>query len=322
VAWLRVDTQTILTIASHVITKNHRIGVTHSDHRTWYLHVRDVRESDRGWYMCQINTDPMKSQIGYLEVVEVLVHQGEELSQVPALFGVILTFLRVAYPSLIHLKCRPISTRVHCSFEMTAVFKNEMILYKLPQLEKCLLNTDMVVREGTNVTLRCAATGSPQPTVTWRREGGESIPMGAGQEVASVEGAVFNITRVNRLHMGAYLCIATNGVPPTVSKRIMLIVHFPPMIWIQNQLVGAHEGQQMTLECHSEAYPKSINYWTRDKGEIIAQGGKYEPVLLDNAYKVHMKLTIRVVAPSDFGSYKCVSKNSLGDTDGSIKLYR
>ena len=46
----------------------------------------------------------------------------------------------------------------------------------------------------------------------------------------------------------------------------------PPMIWIQNQLVGAYEGQQMTLECHSEAYPKSINYWTREKGEIIAQG--------------------------------------------------
>jgi hypothetical protein len=69
VAWLRVDTQTILTIATHVITKNHRIGVSHSDHRTWYLQIRDVRESDRGWYMCQINTDPMKSQVGYLEVV-------------------------------------------------------------------------------------------------------------------------------------------------------------------------------------------------------------------------------------------------------------
>ncbi|KAK9504922.1 hypothetical protein O3M35_009089 [Rhynocoris fuscipes] len=122
--------------------------------------------------------------------------------------------------------------------------------------------------------------------------------------------------------MGAYLCIASNGVPPSVSKRIMLIVHFPPMVWIQNQLVGAMEGQQMTLECHSEAYPKSINYWTGEKGEIIAHGAKYEPVLLDNAYKVHMKLTIHSVSPSDFGSYKCVSKNSLGDTDGTIKLYR
>lgn len=43
--------------------------------------------------------------------------------------------------------------------------------------------------------------------------------------VSSVEGSIFNIMRVNRLQMGAYLCIASNSVPPTVSKRIMLIVH-------------------------------------------------------------------------------------------------
>lgn len=66
---MRVDTQTILTIYKHVITKNPRIGVTHSEQRTWYLHIKDVKESDRGWYMCQINTDPMKSQVGYLDVV-------------------------------------------------------------------------------------------------------------------------------------------------------------------------------------------------------------------------------------------------------------
>ncbi|KAL0274754.1 UNVERIFIED_CONTAM: hypothetical protein PYX00_002804 [Menopon gallinae] len=180
----------------------------------------------------------------------------------------------------------------------------------------------MVAREGSNVTMRCAAKGTPEPKIIWKREGGETIPLGHGQEVASVEGSVFNISRVSRLHMGAYLCIAYNGIPPSVSKRITLIVHFPPMIWIQNQLIGAHEGQQVTLECHSEAYPKSINYWTRDRGDIIAQGNKYEPQLLDNAYKVHMKLTIKSVSLSDYGTYKCVSKNSLGDTDGSIKLYQ
>ncbi|XP_060524878.1 neurotrimin-like [Cylas formicarius] len=261
VAWLRVDTQTILTIHGHVITKNHRIAVTHTEHRTWYLHIRDIRESDRGWYMCQINTDPMKSQIGYLNVV------------VP------------------------------------------------PDILDYPTSTDMVVREGSNVSLRCAATGSPDPSITWRREGGESIALGSGQEVSSIEGPIFNITKVNRLHMGPYLCIASNGVPPSVSKRIMLIVHFPPMIWIQNQLVGSMEGQQITLDCHSEAYPKSINYWTKDDGNIISQGTKYEPVLVDNAYKVHMKLTIRSVGPADYGSYKCVAKNSLGETDGTIKLY-
>lgn len=33
----------------------------------------------------------------------------------------------------------------------------------------------MIVRENSNVTLRCAATGSPSPMITWRKEGGEKI---------------------------------------------------------------------------------------------------------------------------------------------------
>lgn len=54
----------------------------------------------------------------------------------------------------------------------------------------------------------------------------------------------------------------------------------------------------------------------------MSTGAKYEPILFNNAYKVTMKLTIKSVGPTDFGTYKCVSKNSLGETDGSIKLYR
>lgn len=42
--------------------------------------------------------------------------------------------------------------------------------------------------------------------------------------VASANGPTLNITKVKRDHMGPYLCIASNGVPPSISKRIMLIV--------------------------------------------------------------------------------------------------
>ncbi|XP_070489921.1 lachesin-like isoform X3 [Chironomus tepperi] len=260
IAWLKVDTQTILSIQTHIITKNHRMTVSHVENRAWVLRIRDVKESDKGWYMCQINTDPMKNQVGYLNVV------------VP------------------------------------------------PDILDYPTSTDMVVREGSNVTLKCAARGSPQPNITWRREGGESIAISGQREVVTFNGSILSISRVNRLHMGAYLCIASNGIPPTVSKRVMLIVHFPPMLMIQNQLVGSAIGQKIMLECQSEAYPKSINYWMKNE-TIITKGKRFEPVEMENAYRVIMKLTINSVGQNDFGSYKCVSKNSLGDTDGTIKLY-
>jgi hypothetical protein len=45
----------------------------------------------------------------------------------------------------------------------------------------------------------------------------------------------------------------------------------PPMVWIQNQLVGSAIGQRISLECQSEAYPKSINYWMKNE-TIITLG--------------------------------------------------
>lgn len=57
IAWLRVDTQTILTIQTHVITKNHRMVVTHVEKRAWQLKIRDVKEMDKGWYMVNESVD-------------------------------------------------------------------------------------------------------------------------------------------------------------------------------------------------------------------------------------------------------------------------
>lgn len=39
-----------------------------------------------------------------------------------------------------------------------------------------------------------------------------------------VAGEMLHIVKISRLHMGTYLCIASNGVPPPVSQRISLHV--------------------------------------------------------------------------------------------------
>ena len=58
VAWVRVDTQTILTIHMKTISRNPRIGLSHNSHRHWYLRLRDVEAEDRGWYMCKSPLEP------------------------------------------------------------------------------------------------------------------------------------------------------------------------------------------------------------------------------------------------------------------------
>lgn len=94
------------------------------------------------------------------------------------------------------------------------------------------------------------------------------------------------------------------------------------MIWIPNQLVGAPLDTNVTLECGLESFPKSVNYWKREGGIMILSNSKYDNKLQETgSYKSKMQLKIRDLKPDDYGSYTCFAKNSLGETEGTIKLY-
>lgn len=53
-----------------------------------------------------------------------------------------------------------------------------------------------------------------------------------------VEGEMLSLTKITRSEMGAYMCIASNGVPPSVSKRMKLQVHckFKTLFIINSQI--------------------------------------------------------------------------------------
>ncbi|KAK6617238.1 hypothetical protein RUM44_005569 [Polyplax serrata] len=185
VAWIKADTKAILAIHEHVITNNARLSVTHNDYNTWTLNIRGVRREDRGQYMCQVNTDPMKSQTAFLEVV------------IP--------------PDII--------------YEETS--------------------GDLMVPEGGSAKLVCKARGHPKPKVIWRREDGGDIIVRGGTatktRMSSVEGEMLTLSKVTRSEMGAYLCIAANGVPPSVSKRMMLHVHYSSSKYPLNEFNSVHD---------------------------------------------------------------------------------
>ena len=72
VAWLKVSTATVLSFNDILITRNNRISVKKEEGeknvRNWKLVINDVKEKDKGMYMCQLNTDPTEAQTVYLEV--------------------------------------------------------------------------------------------------------------------------------------------------------------------------------------------------------------------------------------------------------------
>ncbi|PRD29808.1 UNVERIFIED_CONTAM: hypothetical protein NCL1_28274 [Trichonephila clavipes] len=93
------------------------------------------------------------------------------------------------------------------------------------------------------------------------------------------------------------------------------------MIWIPNQLVGAAEGQTIALECNTEAHPAATNFWVRNDHVVGTSDSKFETYQVVNGYKVHMKIVIKNLNENDYGIYRCVSKNALGETAGSVNLY-
>ncbi|CAG9828519.1 unnamed protein product [Diabrotica balteata] len=94
-----------------------------------------------------------------------------------------------------------------------------------PNIDDSLSSSDAIVREGSNETLTCKATGFPTPNVKWKRDDNTKITINKTLQVSEWEGETLELTKISRLDMGAYLCIASNGVPPTISKRIKVSVN-------------------------------------------------------------------------------------------------
>ncbi|KAJ2946816.1 hypothetical protein O0L34_g16140 [Tuta absoluta] len=127
--------------------------------------------------------------------------------------------------------------------------------------------------------------GFPTPKIMRRREDGQAISVDRKKKVTVYEGETLSLQRISRTEMGAYLCIATNAVPPSVSKRIIVDVEFSPMIWVPNQLVGAPAGTDVTVDCHTEAHPRAISYWVYDNVMVLPTK-KYAINTEENSYRL------------------------------------
>ncbi|KAI1301727.1 Protein CEPU-1 [Halotydeus destructor] len=184
-------------------------------------------------------------------------------------------------------------------------------------------DTNVTVNEYANVTLSCRAGGNPKPKIQWHREDGQVIRTLSG-ESDLIFAEELTMVEVTRWSSGAYMCVANSGVSPPISRRIMLLVQFAPMIRIPSQTVAGRHGQDVTLECITESFPLASQRWIDPFGNTISQGSNdfkfRHQVQKTYHFKVIYRLSVLQVDTSDAGSYVCQVRNTLGVTRSGLTL--
>ncbi|GBP59590.1 Lachesin [Eumeta japonica] len=152
----------------------------------------------------------------------------------------------------------------------------------------------------------------------------QEVHRGNQTSVESYAGTTLTLRGLQRVDMGAYLCIAANGIPPTKSRRYKVYVLFEPLVRVVSPLVLRAADSVASLQCYVEASPKSLNTWQRGRshsGGKLLNGSKYtisEEIL--NEYSLHMNLTVSRLKKNDFGEYTCSAVNAYGRADGMVVL--
>jgi hypothetical protein len=184
-------------------------------------------------------------------------------------------------------------------------------------------SSDVTVREGEDLELRCNASGRPHPTIMWKREGNNILPGGG----VVIMGSKFDIKDIQWDARGRYFCDALNEVGSD-RRAIHLRVTHTPRVVPEASSLGQKVGWPRMLVCNIDANPvprtdPDMNqlYWTLGP-QRIAEGSRHTIRVLEGAYgRLTYELIIRSVTREDYGEYQCAAANSIGVAAGSITLY-
>ncbi|KAK2539896.1 Negr1, partial [Columba guinea] len=194
------------------------------------------------------------------------------------------------------------------------------------------ISGDIVVNEGSNVTLVCLATGKPEPSISWRHisPSGESHhPTAASptfyhlcfafsvfQNAKPFEsGQYLDIYGITRDQAGEYECSAENDVSVPDVKKVKVTVNFAPTIQ-ELKSSGVVLGGNGLIRCEGAGVPAPVFEWYKGERKLI---NGQQGITIKN-YSTRSLLTVTNVTEEHFGNYTCVAANKLGTTNASLPL--
>ncbi|GAB6031907.1 hypothetical protein CHUAL_010299 [Chamberlinius hualienensis] len=170
---------------------------------------------------------------------------------------------------------------------------------------------DMIVLEGSSVTLDCAANGNPKPRITWLKDGATIDLNDRDGRFYKVGTGNLQIHNVQEADFGDYMCRAENN-EDSVDARASLEVQVAPRFVKQPTSRTAYEKEDVELECEIYGRPEPTIQWLKN-GELIVESEYFQ-------FSSGYNLRILGLVIADSSIYQCFGTNPAGTIQSSAQL--
>jgi len=173
---------------------------------------------------------------------------------------------------------------------------------------------DMQEIEDHNVTLRCKASGKPDPKYEFYKDGVDAPLFSKNHVIVDGSRGMIHFAPLNKIDEGTYSCKAINDVgTDTTGAKLKVIVR--PTIW-ELRDTQAEEGKQGKLLCKSSGDPPPEMTWRKsphndyDYSNGPNEGGR---IIVQKVNPGELELVINNVTPDDTSNYTCSATNQGGN---------
>jgi len=183
-------------------------------------------------------------------------------------------------------------------FEGLAAEKKVKTKYEVP-VQFTTFPQNLTVNETNPIVVSCDASGFPEPSFTWRKDG----------QVLSQQKQL-SIPRSHRSDAGMYVCTPSNGVGQVKTAKAYVTIQYPPTI---NQAFSSPSkswiGQTAKLTCVSDGVPIPTLTWYKPDGSQI-----------NSVRAIQNTVDVKMSVDQDFGDYKCNAHNGLAADSEMVKI--
>ncbi|XP_038265991.1 neural cell adhesion molecule L1-like protein isoform X6 [Dermochelys coriacea] len=162
--------------------------------------------------------------------------------------------------------------------------------------------SDVYSIESTALLL-CEATGKPEPTIKWKRNG---MPIDKRTYRGRVSAGEISITNLQLQDSAVYQCEATNKHGAILATANVNVLNIAPLVLTSDsEDYATVAGFNAFLHCQVFASPSAVITWMRDDSTMPLEGLRY--TVYENG-----TLEIRETQKEDSGSYTCWVTNLVG----------